>query len=109
MYTVVLIAQKGGTGKTTLALSLAIAAMQDGLETLIIDLDPQGTSCNWSDRREAESPLVLDAQPGRLSKALKKAPLPPLTGVISNLKTDGILALDIFYFSLCIINFLFIS
>lgn len=73
MYTIALVAQKGGAGKTTLALSLAIAGMEEGIETLIIDLDPQGTSCNWADRREAEAPLVIDAQPGRLAKALDKA------------------------------------
>ena len=73
MDVVALLAQKGGTGKTTLALSLAVAAQQDGKETLLIDLDPQGTACNWSDRRESESPLVLDVQPGRLPKALRKA------------------------------------
>ena len=73
MKTIALIAQKGGTGKTTLALSLAVAAEQDGKQAVIIDLDPQSTACRWSDRRQAETPVVVDAQAARLGKALKAA------------------------------------
>ena len=73
MKTIALIAQKGGTGKTTLALCLAVAAEQDGLHTLIVDLDPQATACNWGDRRQSESPLVIDAQPARMPQALDRA------------------------------------
>jgi chromosome partitioning protein len=73
MKTIAFIAQKGGTGKTTLALALAVAAEQNGLETLIVDLDPQATACNWSDRRQVDSPLVIDAQPARMAQALEKA------------------------------------
>jgi chromosome partitioning protein len=73
MKTIALIAQKGGTGKTTLALCLAVAAEQDGLNTLIVDLDPQATACNWGDRRQSESPLVIDAQPARMPQALDRA------------------------------------
>ena len=73
MKTLALLAQKGGTGKTTLAVSLAVAAEQAGCRALILDLDPQATACHWSDRREADTPLVIDAQPARLGKALERA------------------------------------
>ena len=62
MQTLSLIAQKGGTGKTTLALSLAVAAEAAGKTTLIIDLDPQASACKWGDRRTGEAPTVMDAQ-----------------------------------------------
>jgi chromosome partitioning protein len=73
MQTISLIAQKGGTGKTTLALSLAVAAADAGRTTLIIDLDPQASACKWGDRRNGDALSVIDAQPSRLPNALEKA------------------------------------
>lgn len=73
MITVALVAQKGGTGKTTLALTLAVAAERGGRTAVVLDIDPQATACKWGDRREASSPVVVDAQPARLGRALETA------------------------------------
>jgi cellulose biosynthesis protein BcsQ len=58
MQTIALVAQKGGTGKAAIAVSLAVAASKAGLISLVIDLDPQATACNWSDRGKHETLLV---------------------------------------------------
>jgi chromosome partitioning protein len=51
---------KGGTGKTTVAVHLAIAYAQKA-PTALLDVDPQGTAAEWIKRRPAElkSPLAV--------------------------------------------------
>jgi chromosome partitioning protein len=73
MQVVAIIAQKGGTGKTTVTLALAVAAQRAGQVVAVIDLDPQATATNWSDRRPVESPVVVSAQPARLPHVLTSA------------------------------------
>ena len=73
VITIALVAQKGGTGKTTLALTLAVAAERTGHTVVVLDIDPQATACKWGDRREASTPVVVDAQPARLGRALETA------------------------------------
>ena len=73
MKTVSVVAQKGGTGKTTLCLAIACAAVRDGLTTAIFDLDPQATAASWGDRRGSDLPVVLSAQPPRLAHVLDAA------------------------------------
>jgi chromosome partitioning protein len=58
MRTIALVTQKGGTGKTTLAVSLAVAAHETGEKVLALDLDPQGSLAAWGDSRSAAEPHV---------------------------------------------------
>lgn len=67
------ITQKGGSGKTTIATALAVAAEQDGKSVAVFDLDPQATACFWSDTREAVTPAVKDCSVARLPNYLKAA------------------------------------
>jgi len=71
MQTIAVISQKGGSGKTTLALHLAVAAAA-GRDTAVIDLDPQASAAKWSDRREAELPVVLSAHASRLENEMQR-------------------------------------
>ena len=64
MKTIVVAARKGGAGKTTVCRNLAVAATEDGQRVLCLDLDPQASLRGWWNRREAESPSMLDRDPG---------------------------------------------
>lgn len=57
MRTVVFLTQKGGTGKTTLAASLAVAAASAGERVIALDLDPQASLVRWGKRRQDEITL----------------------------------------------------
>jgi chromosome partitioning protein len=48
MEVLAFVTQKGGTGKSSLAVSLAVAAEQAGRRTALIDIDPQGTTTAWA-------------------------------------------------------------
>jgi chromosome partitioning protein len=73
MKTVAIVAQKGGVGKTTLAIHLATLAELVGLPTVLIDLDPQASASAWKDGREADTPIVTPVPPTRLQQALEAA------------------------------------
>jgi chromosome partitioning protein len=58
MRTIALASQKGGTGKSTLAIGLAVAAMEDGERVFMLETDPQGTVSYWSARRSNPEPAI---------------------------------------------------
>ena len=59
MKTVLVASSKGGVGKTTIATHLAAQAALDGLNTVLVDADPQGSSTRWAQRRAGLESAVL--------------------------------------------------
>jgi chromosome partitioning protein len=68
--TIALIAQKGGVGKTTIAVNLAVTA---GIPTVLFDLDQQESAVMWADRRKTDLPHVEFLTERRLSEGLRSA------------------------------------
>jgi chromosome partitioning protein len=58
VHTTTVINAKGGVGKTTIALNLASWFAVSGVETTILDYDPQGSSLNWIKRRPPDAPRI---------------------------------------------------
>ncbi|WP_374302465.1 AAA family ATPase [Paracoccus sp. (in: a-proteobacteria)] len=73
MQIITIAMQKGGVGKSTLARSLAVAAARDGLSVLILDMDSQQSVSQWSERREADMPVVVFSTENELPKRLEQA------------------------------------
>ena len=73
MRTIAIISQKGGAGKTTLAVHLAAASATEQV-TLVIDTDPQATASRWGQWRNGREPEVIDCgAPSLLAGKLSKA------------------------------------
>ena len=70
MLVIAFVTQKGGTGKSTLAASLAVAAEEVGERVAALDLDPQASLTHWGERRNGETPLVDKTTPDKLTGAL---------------------------------------
>jgi chromosome partitioning protein len=73
MKTIAIVSQKGGAGKTTMALHVAVAAEKSGVSTALLDMDPQGTAEAWAAWRKDEPPEVIGAKASMLARTLEKA------------------------------------
>ena len=70
MRVIAFVTQKGGSGKTTLALSCAAAAEEQGSRALVLDMDPQGTAEAWYQAREATTPKLAAITAADLPNAI---------------------------------------
>lgn len=74
MKTLAIIAQKGGSGKTTLAVHMAVCATLRNLHTALIDIDPQASAYKWNLSRSDELKLdATKADVGQIPAFLKQA------------------------------------
>ena len=72
MKTLAILSRKGGTGKTTLAVNLSVAAERAGHKVAIVDLDSQASASEWSDWRESKTPSVISVHSARLPQELHR-------------------------------------
>lgn len=73
MYIIAVVAEKGGVGKTTIALDLAVTAVKKGRKVAVIDVDPQASASKWTDRRSSEFPWVVPTHAVRIPAAIEQA------------------------------------
>jgi len=75
MQIISFVSQKGGSGKTTIALHVAVAAEQKGHKVALIDIDPQASVTAWHEGRDADSPLLAQGNiadlPGLIDECRK--------------------------------------
>ena len=77
--------QKGGVGKTTLALHFAAALTEENRRVLLIDADPQGSALDWDGARETASPFTVLGKP----KASLHRDMPSLVDQYDDIVIDG--------------------
>jgi chromosome partitioning protein len=59
MRSITFLSQKGGSGKTTIAVHVAVSAQQSGEHVILVDTDPQGSAGTWAAARTAEEPQIV--------------------------------------------------
>ena len=82
---VALLNQKGGVGKTTLALHLAGAWARQGRRVTLIDADPQSSALDWSEQRTREGlPVPSVSSALRATRFTVKRPPSPAASIMSS-------------------------
>ena len=66
MKTLAVISRKGGAGKTTLSVNLAITAHLSGLRTMLADIDPQRSASDALRARAGDGPVLAEINAGKL-------------------------------------------
>jgi chromosome partitioning protein len=84
MHSIAFLTQKGGTGKTTLAASLAVAAAASGEKVIALDLDPQASLARWGERR-----ATAKIRHQVMVEPLERERLPRLAAILDGLAGVG--------------------
>jgi chromosome partitioning protein len=71
--TLAVVAQKGGSAKTTVLVHLAVEALREGRRVAIIDIDPQASAAGWHRVRARDAPALAAVTAGELTEAVEAA------------------------------------
>jgi chromosome partitioning protein len=77
--------QKGGTGKTTISVNLAVERTTKNKEVLLLDIDPQLTSTLWASRRDENN---IQPRISSLQKVLDRKILSPGNVIRNEIKAQ---------------------
>ena len=66
------LARKGGQGKSSIARCLAVQALLEGRKSAVLDVDKQGTSTLWGQRRDELAPAVVSLESITVARALEQ-------------------------------------
>ena len=72
MKAIAFVTQKGGSGKSTLCINLAIAAQEAGRSVCILEMDRQASVSDWSESRTADGPEVAQIETSQVDDVIKK-------------------------------------
>lgn len=73
MKSIAFLSQKGGSGKTTLAVHTAVAAVETGERVVLVDTDIQQSATVWSDARSEAQPIVATASAAEVNRVMAAA------------------------------------
>ena len=71
MKAITFVTQKGGSGKSTLCINLAIAAQDAGFSACILEMDRQATITDWAEHRTRETPEVAQVEATQLEQVIQ--------------------------------------
>ena len=72
MKAITFVTQKGGSGKSTLCISLAVAAQEAGQCVCILEMDRQATVSDWAEHRKADTPEVAQIDATQLDDIMAR-------------------------------------
>lgn len=72
MRVIAVLNQKGGVGKTTIAVHLARALQLSGSDVLLVDSDPQGSARDWAAARDDQPLTVVGLDRPTLDRDIKR-------------------------------------
>lgn len=72
MKAITFVTQKGGSGKSTLCISLAVAAQEAGRSICILEMDRQATITDWADQRTIDGPEVAQVDATQLEPVMER-------------------------------------